>query len=94
MKKKTALLIVSFVIISIVFGFCAGILYEQSKYVYATGDMTAERAIAILSFASDQHQYFVDNPDVLQMYPRYGSKGWHQMWVDSYNEIEGWINSQ
>ena len=94
MKKRTVLLIVSFVLASVVLAFCSGMLYEQSKYAYATGEMTSERAITILSFAADQHQFFVDNPDVIQGYPRYGSEGWHQMWVDNYKAIIGYMNSQ
>ena len=88
------LLIIVLVISSIILGIAVGMGWEQNKYDYDAGDMTAERSIMLLNYCIDQHQFFVDNPDVLRAYPRYGSEGWHQMWVDNYKEIIRYINTK
>ena len=88
------LLVIVLVLSSIVFGIVVGMGWEQNKYAHGAGDMTTERAIGLLSFAADQHQYFVNNPDVLRGYPLYGSEGWHQMWVDNYKAIIRYINTK
>ena len=89
------LLIISFGIVCIIFGIAVGMGWEQDRYAKATEtEMTVERPIMLLNYAADQHQFFVDNPDVVRDYPRYGSEGWHQMWVDNYKEIIRYINTK
>ena len=91
---KTKLMIIVLVISSIVLGIAVGMVWEQDRYAKATEtEMTAARSIMLLNCAADQHQFFVDNPDVLRGYPLYGSEGWHQMWVDNYTEIIRYMNT-
>ena len=86
------LLIIVLVLSSIILGIAVGMGWEQDRYAKAIEtEMTAERSIMLLNYAADQHQFFVDNPDVLRDYPLYGSVGWHQMWVDNYKEIIRYI---
>ncbi len=86
------LLIIVLVLSSIILGIAVGMGWEQDRYAKVIEtEMTAERSIMLLDYAADQHQFFVDNPDVVRAYPRYGSEGWHQMWVDNYKEIIRYI---
>lgn len=97
---KSKLPIISFILVALILGFALGMGWEEHRNFAEANDLTVdeaenitqEKAIRLLTYCVDSHQYYADNP--IWTSSLRGDVEFHKEWVANYKAIIKYIRSR